>query len=437
MKILHLSALPLWSMNGKGGMPSFRETLMGHFREGHEIQLILPFYDLFSDKITKLTIRQEEGIKIHQPLCRWLPVVAKVRSWSRKFSSDNSLPYPVRWISNVCMFIFFTVSLLLEARRVRKNGFLPDIVYANNQFTALSGFILRCRWHIPNVTRLYGTFLADLMKKPFVSIRYPTAAAGFLIPSNLLICANDGTRGDEVARKLGIHKNRFRFWQNGIQPPPQPPKTVRNDLIHRSGPALRSDSKWIISCSRLSAWKRIDRMIHALSTCRKKGVDCQLLIAGDGEEREPLVKLAADLGLTENVIFLGAMAHDDIWALMTLADVFMITNDVTNRCNPLFEAAWAGVPVVSVFDPSTADLLHDRENSLLTDKNDTEALGLKLVELCNNSELTDKLSNEQKKLAKSFWTWEERMSAEVKEIEKIVSHKNKKSLSAKKRVKCR
>jgi 1,2-diacylglycerol 3-alpha-glucosyltransferase len=94
-------------------------------------------------------------------------------------------------------------------------------------------------------------------------------------------------------------------------------------------------------------------MLYALKVCRDKKANCQLLIAGDGPEKKTLEKLSETLGLSNDVIWLGSVDHDDIWALMNLADVFMITHDVTNRCNPLCEASWAGLPVVSVIDPST------------------------------------------------------------------------------------
>jgi len=32
MRFLHISPLPVWPMEGKGGMPSLRETLRGHVR---------------------------------------------------------------------------------------------------------------------------------------------------------------------------------------------------------------------------------------------------------------------------------------------------------------------------------------------------------------------------------------------------------------------
>jgi len=421
MKILHISALPVWSMEGKGGMPSLRETLRGHVRGGHEIHLILPSYDLFSDEFIPSTIRRNEGYEVHVAACRWLPAIKKLRVSARRLSGGKSVPYLVRWLLNITMLVCLTISLCWEALRVRRGGFTPHLVYAHNQYAALAGFLLRWLWHVPNVTRLYGTFLADLMKKPFVTLRYPTAAAGYLVPSSLLICANDGTRGDEVAHKFRIPAWRFRFWQNGVEPPSQPPEATRDELVDRFGPKLKTESKWVVSCSRLSGWKRIDRILCALAVCRNSGVNCQLLVAGAGPELPGLKKLAEELGITQNAVWLGALAHDDIWALMNVADVFIITNDVTNRCNPLYEAAWAGLPVVSVVDPSTADLFKDGSNALLADRNDTDGLGKRLAEICCNSALAEQFRKAQKDLAKTFWTWEERMNVEVDELEKLVN----------------
>jgi glycosyltransferase involved in cell wall biosynthesis len=402
-------------------MPSLRETLRGYVRGGHEIQLILPRYDLFSDKSIPSTIRRNEGYEVHIAACRWLPAIKKLRAGARRLSGVRTVPYIARWILNVTMLLCLTVSLCWEALRVRRKGFTPHLVYAHNQYAALAGFFLRCLWRVPNVTRLYGTFLADLMKKPFVTLRYPTAAAGYRVSSSLLICANDGTRGDEVARKFRIPGQRFRFWQNGVNPPRQPSEATRDEFVDQFGPKLKTESKWIVSCSRLGYWKRIDRMLHAIVVCRSKKVDCQLLVAGAGPELPRLKKLAEELGITENVVWLGALAHDDIWALMNAADVFMITNDVTNRCNPLYEAAWAGLPVVSVVDPSTADLLKDGSNALLAGRDDTGGLGKRLAEICCNSALAEQFRKAQKDLAKTFWTWEERMNVEVDELEKLVN----------------
>lgn len=412
-------------MDGKGGMPSLRETLKGHVAGGHKIELVLPQYDPFSDDDKFLFIPEGRSIKAHFARCRWLPLFKRVRIRARKLSRDgSSVPYVFRWILNVSMLLALTISLLRKSLQVKKAGFLPDLVYVHNQYATLSGFLVSRLWKLPNVTRLYGTFLADLMQKPFVFLRYPTAAAGYLVPSNLLICANDGTRGDDVAKKFGVSEERFRFWQNGVEPPESAPNATRIDLKKRF-PKLNVNCKWLVSCSRLSYWKRIDRMINALKVSKAEGVACQLVVAGDGPEKENLQKLTADSDVSEMVVWLGPVAHDDIWALMNNADAFLITNDVTNRCNPLYEAAWAGLPVVSVNDPSTADLLHHRENALLAEKDDMETLGNLLAEICRDDQLRERLGQAQKKLSETFWTWEERMLVEVSELEILVDASSK------------
>lgn len=418
LNILHISALPVWSMDGKGGMPSLRETLKGHLAAGHDLQLVLPQYDPFSDDDMPMFVPADQGIVVLFAPCRWLLPLKKLRVKAR--GKGDSVPFVFRWILNVAMLLGLSVSLMVKALKVRQNGFVPQLVYAHNQYAALAGFLLGRWFKVPNVTRLYGTFLADLMNKPLVTLRYPTAAAGYLVPSNLLICANDGTRGDEVSRKFGVSSQRFRFWQNGVEPPSSPPQTTRAELASRF-PGLRVASNWAVSCSRLSYWKRIDRMLRALAVVKREGIDCQLIVAGDGPEKDSLHKLATELDVADTAVWLGAIAHDDIWALMNTADVFMLTNDVTNRCNPLYEAAWAGLPVVSVNDPSTADLLHHRVNSLLANKDDTETLGKNLAEICRDDLLRKKLGAAQKELSCTFWTWEERMRVEVAELDKLVS----------------
>ena len=149
-------------------------------------------------------------------------------------------------------------------------------------------------------------------------------------------------------------------------------------------------------------------MLNAVDYCQTNKVDCQLVVAGEGPERARLESLTKNLDIEQRVIWMGAVSHDDIWGLMNVADIFMITNDVTNRCNPLFEAAWANLPVVSVKDPSTSDLLSNKGNALLSVKDDSEQLGQNLAILCEDRGLREKMQVEQKKMADSFWTWEEK-----------------------------
>lgn len=423
MKVLHISALPVWPIAGKGGMPSLRETLQGHVAGGHEVVLALPRYQLFDDLLTPIAVQRDEGYQVHVVACRWAPLFFAIRRLARRISGGKEPIYPFRWSLNLTLCVLLTLSLVLAALRIRRiENRQFDLVYAHNQYSACAGWFIGRMFRIPNVTRLYGTFLADLARRPFVRLRYPVAAAGFLVPHSLLICGNDGTRGDEVARKLRIDMSRFRFWQNGVDLPTARVDSTRAEVAATFPKSeLRLESKWVLSCSRLSYWKRIDRIVRALQVARNRGCDCQLLLAGAGPEKENLRTLAEELGVASQVVWLGAVDHDFIWRLMHVADAFAITNDVTNRCNPLYEAICARTPVVSIHDPSTADLLKHGENALLSDKDDFLALGEHLHRLLTDENLHLLMRQAQAERQGDLWSWRERMEVEVGELEALVA----------------
>jgi len=421
MRVLHISALPVWSMEGKGGMPSLQETLNGHVRAGHKVTLILPEHHLYAEGSARVQPPTDAPYETFIASCPWLPWAKRIRFFAKRHVGNGNATWLINWVLNRMVYVLMTWSLFAAAVRVRwrhKRRF--DLVYAHNQYAALAGYLVRVFYRVPNVTRLYGTFLADLMDRPLLWLRYTTSWLGYKVPHSLLICTNDGTRGDEVARRLGVDLARFRFWQNGVDRPDGPGDATRPWAQSMAPSHLRSDSRWIFTCSRLSYWKRIDRILRALRHCRDAGCDAQLLVAGDGPERESLAALTRELGLESDVVWLGPVSHGDIWRFMRLADVFVITNDVTNRCNPLYEAIRAGTPIVSIYDPSTADLLEDGGNALLADPSDPEGLGQCMLRVCTDAPLADRMRAAQRVRSDRLWTWQERMTAETDELNRLV-----------------
>jgi len=100
---------------------------------------------------------------------------------------------------------------------------------------------------------------------------------------------------------------------------------------------------------------------------------------------------------------------------------------VTNRCNPLYVAICAGLPVISVRDPSTADILEHGVSALLADKQDLRGIGANLRQVCKDSALAAIMRSAQQLRASEFWSWTERMETEVRELEKVVAAWNKPS----------
>jgi glycosyltransferase involved in cell wall biosynthesis len=96
---------------------------------------------------------------------------------------------------------------------------------------------------------------------------------------------------------------------------------------------------------RLSSEKGIDVMLRAMRVLCDRGLRPSLLVAGDGPERESLVKLRDELALTESVHFLGAV--HPIGALYPHLDVVVLSSRTEGLPNVLLEALAADRAVVA------------------------------------------------------------------------------------------
>lgn len=84
------------------------------------------------------------------------------------------------------------------------------------------------------------------------------------------------------------------------------------------------DTYFIVSIARLLPTKGLDLSIQAMSEIIKKRKNTKLLIIGDGNERENLLKLTSELDLNESVIFLGEMSHAEAMTYLTRANLFLL-----------------------------------------------------------------------------------------------------------------
>jgi glycosyltransferase involved in cell wall biosynthesis len=132
----------------------------------------------------------------------------------------------------------------------------------------------------------------------------------------------------------------------------------------RSRYALPSGRPLILSVGRLSPEKRADVLIEAVA--RQEAADTVLALAGSGPDAERLRVLAARLGVSERVRFLGFIPGADLPGLYRLADVFGLASEAELQSLVTMEAMASGLPVVAVNAGALGELVHPGENGFLT-----------------------------------------------------------------------
>ena len=116
-----------------------------------------------------------------------------------------------------------------------------------------------------------------------------------------------------------------------------------------------------------------------------------LLIAGDGELRDELQALAADAP-ANSVHFLGFRSQAELPPLYDICDVFVLPSNTEPWGLVTNEAMNAGRAIIATTEVGSArDLVRDGENGFIIEPGDIDALADRLLTLCSDRELCDRM----------------------------------------------
>lgn len=137
--------------------------------------------------------------------------------------------------------------------------------------------------------------------------------------------------------------------------------------------------------------KGIDVFINSLIRLKRQRYEFQVVIGGDGPEKNNLVKLINTQGLQAEVKFIGWVENKtnffdniDIFVLPSLHEPFGII---------ILEAMANGVPVVATKTEGPAEIIRDPLDGLLCDINSSQDLTKKIAYLIDNPSLAKRFTH--------------------------------------------
>ena len=142
---------------------------------------------------------------------------------------------------------------------------------------------------------------------------------------------------------------------------------------------LEKQQKIILCVGELLPNKNQAMAIRMMDIVRKTYPDALLLLAGNGPQRENLERLTEELGLQENVRFLGYCTNLETW--QQAADLLVSCSKREGLPLNIVEAMLSGNPVVATQNRGHRELVRPEENGYLVKVNDTEAMAQAVLEL--------------------------------------------------------
>lgn len=130
------------------------------------------------------------------------------------------------------------------------------------------------------------------------------------------------------------------------------------------------DRPMLLFVGRVAFEKNISFLLEMTKVLIEKHPDALLVVAGQGPAEKSLHKLAADLGLDNNIKFIGYLDRNtELNACYQAADIFVFSSKSETQGLVLLEAMAQGTPVVAISELGTASILIEGKGALIAADN--------------------------------------------------------------------
>jgi len=191
----------------------------------------------------------------------------------------------------------------------------------------------------------------------------------------------------EVVFDLGVPAERIHTIHNGVD---LASFTAADPFPH--------PRPYVLGIGSLVPHKGFDLLARAFTILTDDHVD--LLIAGEGPEREPIRRLIDELGLKGRIHLLGHVGGDRKVSLYRSAAAFVCPSRREPFANVILEAFASGVPVVATDVGGNRELLRDGMAGLLCRPEDPRALAAAIESVLRDRPLAERLREHSNELAR-------------------------------------
>jgi len=238
---------------------------------------------------------------------------------------------------------FFLSGLLHFSQMAKKHQF--DAIHAhwvipNGPIAAL----VARRFHLPLLISLHGSDIFVARKNPVLRriARWTFSQAGAITA-----CSPDLAEG---ALDIGATPDQVHLIPWGAEPDQfQNPQGVE---ALRQRWNLPKHKQVILSLGRLVKKKGVEYLVRAAPLILETCPNTQIVIVGNGPERTSLQKLAAELKVADDILFIGELHWKEVPAALQLCDIFTVPSihdengNVDGLPTTILEAMASGKPVV-------------------------------------------------------------------------------------------
>ena len=216
---------------------------------------------------------------------------------------------------------------------------------------------------------------------------------------------SESTADDLVAR--GIARDHIRVIYCGIDSQQFTPDAT-----------ARSDAPVFAYLGRLKRYKAVDLVLRGFARAAFPGATLE--VAGAGDYRPALERLASSLDLGDRVKFLGRISEAEKLRLLRRAWALVFTSPKEGGGITNLEAAACGTPVIASNSPGIRESVRDGETGFLVRHGDVDALAVAMSRVAADRSLVDRLGAQARVFAATF-TWERAATETARHLNEVIA----------------
>ena len=287
---------------------------------------------------------------------------------------SRSEGYSFSYLSTGIQRMFFFIRLLVKIVFVKPPP--ANIVEGTNFTTYILAFLYAKRVKAKSFAWYPDVFLGKAVKRLGLINGLLTEIAeriSLKLPWDRIIALSHETKNKLIS--AGVDRGKISVIYGGVNIPNLP------NLPKFSKPT-------IICIARLVKYKRIQDLILAVYLLKDKFPKINLIVIGDGPEKNRLQSLISSLKIKQNVSFLSKISEEDKIDLLVKSYIHVLPSVVEGFGLVTIEALASGTPVVNADIPINREILNGQKVDRLTGY---EVKGGLLFNLGDYVDLADKI----------------------------------------------
>ncbi len=197
---------------------------------------------------------------------------------------------------------------------------------------------------------------------------------------------------EETVRDFDVDRARIEKIPNFVDPDVYHPD---KQPCHRSALAPGGE-KILMHVSNFRTVKRVMDTVDILARVRRR-LPTRLVLVGDGPERVRAEERAAELGVADDVVFLGK--HASVDELLPCADVFLLPSESESFGLAALEALASGAPVVATRIGGLPEVIDHGVSGFLLPVGDVEGMSDAVLSLLLDDERHRQMSEKARQLS--------------------------------------